>query len=129
MSHCVFKESDMNGFNRGRIKTVAQVFRNILLGLLVIMLCASAAQAIGVWYEGRITQKVRVEKYNRIEINKIAYTCMPEIKVWLPGEVTPNAAGDKQIALLKKFKMGRKVRFKANGHMIYEIMVDEDQRR
>ncbi len=105
-----------------------EIGKKVLLSFVVVLFLSGSALAIGVWYQGKVTQKTWFDRYNRIEINKVVYTCMPVISVRLPSGATPDAKGKKQVQLLRMIKKGQKVSFKANGHMIYEIMIDEQGR-
>ena len=78
-----------------------------------------------VWMEGIVTKAPWSDRHYRIEINGITYTFMPEIGISFPNQSRPKVSGGERASLVQKIPVNWVVLFKAQGHRIYEIILEK----
>jgi len=93
----------------------------VLSGLLLISSSFAAAQAM--WHTGTVTKEAWKDTYDRIEVNDVPYTLMPEgVRIAAQYQSQPGIYNSRRIQL-KDISQGQKVMIRAQGHRIYEILV------
>ena len=78
-----------------------------------------------VWVKGTVTKAPWSDRHNRIGINGITYTFMPEIGISFPNQSRPKVSGGERASLVQKIPVRRMVQFRAQGHRIYEIILEK----
>lgn len=109
--------------------------RILKLGLMTIIAFAIILQfgsflghspsAQTVWVKGTVTKAAWSDRHHRIEINGIMYTFMPEIGISFPDKSRPKVSGSELASLVQNIPVSRMVLFRAQGHRIYEIILEK----